>query len=258
MAKTDFSWVNAIDGATFTAGSQAATLPASNLAQTRMGRVWRSLAATSWFQASFAAATAIDVLALGGAGLASTDQVRHRLYDAGGSLLLDVTEACGVLDGYALHVHLLASPLTVASWRCDITATSRAGLGYFDIKRAWAGPKFQPAIGISRPFDDGWQDDAANMRGKLSGGFFGGDGPQYRAVNLVLNYIADGTEKAQVKEMLRVAGRRGQVLAIPDEAGDIPREAILGHFDKLQLVGTSNDDVIPPVYSQSFSIIQDL
>jgi hypothetical protein len=28
-------------------------------------------------------------------------------------LLLDVTEACGVLNGYGLHVHLLAAPLTV-------------------------------------------------------------------------------------------------------------------------------------------------
>jgi hypothetical protein len=95
------------------------------------------------------------------------------------------------------------------------------------------------------------------VRGKLSGGLFVGDGPQYRAVNLTLQYIGDGTEKAQAKEMARVAGRRGQVLSIPDEDGEIAREAILGHFDKLQPLVCA-EDILPPVYSQSFSIIQDL
>lgn len=268
MAKTDFSWVNAIDLATFTTGSQAATLPVSNLASARTGRVWRSLSISSYFIATFSAPLAVDVLALSVgqyfdsakkqwfSQLASTDQVRHRLYDSGGAVLLDVTLNSGVLDGYGLHIYKLAATLTVASWRCDITATSRGAQGFFDIARAWAGPVWQPAIGIAYPWDESWQDGANNVRGKLSNARFAGDGARYRTVNIVLDFMSQA-DKLQAKEMMRITGTRGQLLVIPDEDGDPPREAILGAIDKLQPL-TCAQDLAPPVYTQSFSLTQDL
>jgi hypothetical protein len=270
VAKSDFCWVNAVDLATLTAGSEAAALPSSNLAGTRIGAVWRSLATTSWFLAKFSTGLQIDVLALVTgqyydssqrqwfASLAATDTVRHRLYASDGvTVLLDTGAiACGVLDGYRLHAYLLASPVTAYSWRCDIVAASRGGFGYFDIARAWAGPKWQPDIGIALPWDEAWMDGAVIMRGKLSGGLFPGDGPQYRTVNCTLDFM-DDAEKAEAKEMSRICGLRNQVLVIPDEAGDVPREAILGHFDKLQPIAASQP-IVPPVYQQSYSINQDL
>lgn len=255
MAKSDFSWVNAVDTATFVAASEVATLPSANLAEPRFGRIWRSLTTTPSVTITFAGATVINVLALAGCTLASTDQIRHRLYN-GASLLLDVTENCGVLTGYGLHVHLLASPLTVTSWKIDITATSRAAAGYCDIARAWAGPVWRPAIGIALPWDESWEDGAVNVRGVLSGALFVGDGPQYRTVNLKLDFMSDA-DKVQAKELARVSGRRGQVLVIPDEGGDVPREAILGHIDKMQPI-TCSMAIVPPVYSQQFALIQDL
>jgi hypothetical protein len=260
VAKTDFSWVNACDTATFVAGSEASTLPSANLATFRYGRVWRSLASTAYFTATFTAATAISILALAGCSLAATDTVRHRLYsgtNGTGAVLLDTgAMACGVLPTYALHIYKLAAPLSPLSWRCDIVSTSRGAQGYFDIARAWAGPVLQPGVGIDHGWDEAWLDGANNVRGGLSGALFPGDGPQYRVLNATLGWLSDA-EKAQFKEMQRIVGTRSQVLFVPDEDGDMPREAIIGHLGPLQQAREANARV-PPVYSQAFTITQDL
>jgi hypothetical protein len=256
MAKTDLSWVNAVDTSTFKAASAADSLPVENLATPRYGRVWRSLLTTSWFTVTFAAVTQIDIVALAAATLGAADSVRHRLFDAAGATLLDVTVSAGVLPGYALHVYTLAASINAASWRCDITATSRVSNGYFDIGRAWAGPKWRPAVGIDFGWDETWNDDANNMRGKISGALFVGDGALYRSANVNLGFMGD-TDKAQAKELSRLSGRRSQVLIVPDQDGDVPREAILGRIDKMQ-PEKNLPGYVPPLYSQAFSLIQDL
>jgi hypothetical protein len=257
---SSFSWVNAVDTATaITSDSESATLPASNLSSSRFGRIWRTSAATTaYFRATFAAATSLDVLALSGCSLSSTDTVRHRLYSSDGTTVLydSGVIACGVLPGYALHVHVLSASYSASFWRCDVVATSRASLGYFDIKRAWAGPVWTPSIGISVPWDESWQDDADVVRSKRSGARFVGDGPQYRTLNCTMGWLT-AADKIQAKEMARVAGCRGQILLIPISAGDLPREAILGRIDRMQPVGQAFNSS-PARYQQSFSISQDL
>lgn len=259
MGNSIFSWENALDTASFTASSEAATLPASNLATFRKGRVWRSLATSSYFIANFAATTNVEILALAGCTLSETDQIRHRLYsntNGTGSLLLDVTVDADVFDGYGIHLNVLGASYSALSWRCDITATSRAAQGYFDIARGWAAPVWNPAIGISYPWDESWNDDADNVRGGRSGALFVGDGAQYRSANVTLEFMSEA-DKVQAKELARIAGRRSQALIIPNTVGDPAREAILGHLDRIQPVRCSIPTA-PAVYEQSFSIIQDL
>jgi hypothetical protein len=252
--------VNAVDTATtITAGSEAATLPASNLASSRFGRIWRTVGATtSYFIVTFAAATSVSVLALGGCTLSATDTVRHRLYSADGTTVLydSGVIACGVLSQYALHVHLLGASYSASFWRCDIVATSRATQGYFDIARAWAGPMWTPTIGISLPWSESWEDGGEVIRAKRSGGTFVGDGPQYRTVEVVLKWMSEA-DRAQAEDMARAVGTRSQVLLIPLESGTIPRQAILGRFARMQPI-VQTQLCFPACYEQSFNIIQDL
>jgi hypothetical protein len=245
-----FAWENAVD---------AATLSVANLASFRKGRVWRSLATTSYFIANFASLTNVRMLALGGCTLGETDQIQHRLYagaNATGTLLLDTTVDADVFDGYGLHLALQSASYSALSWRCDIVASSRGAEGYFDIARAWAGPVWNPSIGISYPWEETWNDDADNVRGGRSGALFIGDGAQYRSAKVSLEFMSEA-DKLQAKELARVAGRRSQALIIPNNAGDPPREAILGHLDQMQPIRCSIPTA-PAVYEQSFSIIQDL
>jgi hypothetical protein len=257
---TDFSWVNAVDTApTITTDSQASTLPVTNLASSRYGRIWRTSAATtSFFLATFAAVTSVSVLALAGCTLAATDTVRHRLFAADGVTVLydSGVIACGVLPQFALHVQLLGASYSAGSWRCDIVAPSRNSLGYFDIARAWAGPMWTPAIGISLPWSESWEDGANVTRSKLSGGVFLGDGPQYRMMDAVLNWMTEA-DKAQAEDLARIVGTRGQVLFIPVDTGNLPRQAILGRFGKMQPIA-QQQKTVPPRYQQNFNFIQDL
>jgi hypothetical protein len=85
---------------------------------------------------------------------------------------------------------------------------------------------------------------------------FVGDGPRYRSMNITLKWLSDA-DRIQAKELARAAGRRSQVLVIPNETGDIAREAMIGHFDKLQPVSQALN-ASPAVHSQNISIIQDL
>jgi hypothetical protein len=257
---TELSWVNAIDTATtITSDSESATQPAFNLASARYGRVWRTSAATTaYFNATFAAATSINVLALAGCTLSATDTVRHRLYDTDGTTVLydSTAVACGVLPGYALHITRLSQAYSPKYWRCDIVATSRASYGYFDIARAWAAPVWTPTIGISLPWEEIWEDDAEVIMAPRSGAKFVGDGPQYRTLNCSLKWLL-AADKIQAKELARVAGRRTQVLLVANSAGDLPREAILGHITKMAPQRQTINSV-PARYEQDFSITQDL
>lgn len=259
MGNTSFAWRNRIDTAIISADSAATTLPVSNLLNTRPGRVWRTQATTAYFMAVFDAVYSIDVLALSGCTLDAADTVRHRLYDAGGSVLYDSTaEACGVLEGNALHVKALAQAYSAKSWRCDIVATSRATQGYFDIKRAFASQRWKPAIGMTRPWESGWSDDADKVRSKRSGGVFVGDGGRYRTLNVQLGWMEQAEAISYAQVMAYEAGVRGQVLCIPDETSPyIPAEAIFGRMERVQPVRQTKDTV-PPVYEQSFTIQQDL
>lgn len=254
---THISWENAVDDGTCVANSQASTLPASNLKSPRFGRVWRSLSTTPTLEITFAQPTTIRALALAGCTLAAADTVRHQLitdllviaYDSG-------VIPCGVEEEYALHAKLLSqSYASIKYWVTYFSAPSRATDGYFDIARAWAGPCWTPEVGMSRPWGEGWSDGADIIRGKKSGGVFVGDGPKLRTLDFSLDWMGDA-DKALCKRMLRDIGRRKQLFVIPDEAGHIPTEAILGRIPDLAKI-TNSKDVVPPVYETSFSILQD-
>ena len=274
MAKTDFSWVNAVDLSTIVAGSESSTLLAANLASPKTARLWRANTNSTYFTSTFLTAQSVAILALATgrdsydsalqswvAQLAAADTVRHRLYDAAtgtGTLLYDSgVISCGVLQGYGLHVHTPASIVaSVKSWRCDIVATSRASYGFFDITRAWAGTKWRPAVGIDHGWSEAWADGAQVSRGVFSGGVFPGDGPRFRVLDCSLGFMGD-TDKLQAKDLTRLVGLRKQVLLVPDQDGDVYREAILG---RLASIGRATEArmTAPPVYQQPFSIIQDL
>ncbi len=257
MGITCFAWENAVDAGTIAATSESPNLPVSNLQNARTGRVWRPKTTTASFTATFAAATAIDVLALAGCKLDAADTIRHRLYDAANSLIYDSTvQASGVLTGYGLHIKKLSSQLTAMKWVCDVDAPSRVSMGFFDIKRAFAAPVWQPAIGIVRPWDRTWRDDADKNRSKRSGAVLIGDGARYRTLNVQLGWMEE-SDVVQAEAMAYAAGVRGQVLCIPDLGGDMPRQAILGRIDQIQPIRQTKD-VFPPVYEQGFSITQDI
>lgn len=82
MARLALSWVNRIDagGVSFTAGSQVASLPASNLADPVVAKPWQTSGTVdSFVEIDLGPAQTVQLLALAGlAGFAATDTIRGR------------------------------------------------------------------------------------------------------------------------------------------------------------------------------------
>lgn len=250
-----FSWDDAVYGAGLSAGSEATNLRSYNLSDPILQKPWRSLATTSYFQVVFSMPWNIDLLGLFGTNIGPADQVRHRLYDAGNIVILDDTVSAGVVPGYGMHLYRLPTTLVAAKWRCDITASSRASSGNFDVGRAWAAPVVQPKIGIAPGWSEDQIDKAEKVRGRFSGAVFTGNGPQYRSTEVTFGYLNEADSDA-LKEMVRAVGQRKQVFFAPFDE-DMPTQAILGKFTSISPI-TEPARTFPRHFSQQFTIEEDL
>jgi hypothetical protein len=256
MSECLFSWINFIDGAVMTAGAEVATLPVNNLKDSRVQKPWRSLTTSTWFQADFGGVTDIDVLGLFGCLLAETDTVRHRLdaVTAGAGVLLDTGAIdSGCLTRYKQHVYPLASTISARYWRCDISATSRAAAGFFDIGRAFAGAGWMPTVGFSIGWGDRWVDLSEVVRSKRSAAVFVDVCEMFREMALQFDSLTDA-DRLQALEMDAYAGRHGQILFVPStESASIQQEAILGRMQDTTQI-RQETDAYPLRYAKSYSI----
>lgn len=255
-----FSHIDRVLDGALSASSEAATLPATNLADKRIGKVWRSLVTTASFDVDFLSAYSIRALGIFGATLSSTDTVRHRLsaVSVGAGELLDTGAiACGVIADYNQHLHILAAAVTARYWRCDIVATSRAAEGYFDVGRAWAGSVWAPERGFTLGWQDGWRDTSRVTRAMRSGAVFTDVGVMYREMRVSFDMLSEA-DRTAAKALDAYAGRNGQILFIPDaDSANINIEAILGRMKDTSPISQPSD-AFPAVYSKSYDIEQDL
>jgi hypothetical protein len=249
------SWLNAVDSAAMSAGSEATNMRSYNLGNPVRQRAWRSLATTSWFEAVFLADVTPAIMALAGCTLSAGDSIRHRLYDSGGIVIHDETVDAGIAEGYGQHIYLPPSGLTASKWRCDIVATSRATVGYFDIGRAWLAPAWLPSIGPAVGIGGGWDSTAQTSRAPLSGVTFPGNGAAFRTTTFSLDFMSDD-DRDQALKVMRYAGTSEQVLWVPDTDGDMAREAIIGKFTSMTQPRIAVL-TFPRTYSQDFTVQED-
>lgn len=237
MANFLLSYQNWIDqpGASLSASHEVTTLPVANLANPDVLKIWRAVGSTApWLQVDFGVARAVRVLGLFGVPrLASSDTVRWRLGSTAGAG--DVYDsgviACGRFDGYAQLVHCLAAPLTARYCRVDLSAPSQSALGYVDAGRLWAGAAWQGARNYSYGFavdiDDGKTVQVDADRAPASAVYVDPRTPG-RTASFALDALTPD-ERWIVADVKRLAGKRRQVLFVPDpDSADLQREALLG------------------------------
>lgn len=181
-----FSYLNWLDSQAceITPDLEVVTLPASNLQQRSGDKIWRTPEITAddssaGFLADFGATREVQALAFivprindpgsydHTAMMVASDTVRHRLdlTTPGAGTLHDSTViSSGVLDGYGYHVYKLNTPVNARYWRCDLNVPSRAGEGFFDMSRAWAGPVVNITIGFNYGENHTWLSDSIVYR----------------------------------------------------------------------------------------------
>jgi hypothetical protein len=254
------SWVNWLDrvgeGVAIAASSEVATQRASRLAEPQVRRRWRTAPGITspTLDVDLGAARSIGVLALvqpDDAGsispnnealglMAASDTVRHRLdaVTAGAGALLDTTAIAGAWAA-GVHAYVPASPISARYWRTDLAATSLVTTpGYVDLGRAWAGPAWQPSRGnFSYGWGRVWEDGSVISTNARSGLDFVDVGPQCRALTFGFTALTQA-DAAQMDELQRVAGIRGQVLFVPFEDRRIP--PVLGRLVQVQPITQPN------------------
>jgi hypothetical protein len=255
-----FSWVDRLEGATVSTDSELSTLPASNIKDRRVQKVWRTDGdTTAYFGVDFGSAVSVGVLGIFGATISSTDTVRHRLSAValGNGELLDTTAVASTTDpNYLQQIYILSAEVNARYWRCDIVASSRSSEGYFEVGRAWAGPAWTPSINFSLGWSAGWVDTSAVEKSPRSGAVFVDEGVVFRRMGVTFDSLAE-SDRTQALELDRAAGRRGQILFVPDTSGDPETEAILGRMIDTSPVSQPTE-AWPARYSKAYQIEQDL
>lgn len=232
-------------------------MEATNLQSPQVYKIWRTEAATEDLTVEFGADRTVDILAcvfLRKTGLAaldlspdfaSTDTIRHRLYDSGNGLLWDSTALASGVDpqvGYhVLDVKALngASVDSVRKWVIDFTGTSRVAAGYFDVGRIWAGETFQPTANYNFGARFAWDDGSKISRAARSHAEFVDVGAMRRIWTVNFNSLRTADE-TQFDQMERLIGLNTQMLFCKADSGDLHDQTILCRQDKAQGISQTN------------------
>lgn len=259
MANFIFSYINWIDraGVALSASHEITNLPVANLATDDVLKIWRALGTTApWVQADLGQARELRVLGLFGLkALAASDTVRWRLgTTAGAGDIYDSgVVACGRFAGYAQSVHCLPAILTARYLRVDLSAPSQVAVNYLDIGRLWAGNGWQGvrnyAYGATDDIDDGKSQQVDADRAPNSSVYIDARAPG-RVKSFGFEAMSPA-EKYTVLEIKRIAGRKRQVVFVPDPGdAEIQREALLGLIEAADPVRQMNY----PVRTASFTL----
>jgi hypothetical protein len=227
MGAFGLSSINRVDAATVTASSEAATLPASYVANPKRWLYWRSLTTAPYLDFDFGANVALDLVALFGMGsFAAADTLHLKLSTvaAGGTDVDGVGPvACNVVQGYAQYGYIFPATRTARYLRIAFaTAAAR------DLRRAWAGPLDR----FTRTWDYGSpeqaEDGTAVERAPTTGAEFADPGILGRRRTFELNSMTSGDHDLLRAAIKRVGVGQKQIVAVPDTAGDLARDMILG------------------------------
>jgi len=252
-----FSSVNAVDGSTLTGTAIADTLPVANLADEIIGKPWRSANSNS-FTSVFAAASDVGILGLAGCSASSGDDVRHKLYDSSNVLLYDSGDITfDIVSGLGKHFHIPTDGVIagVKKWVCTFDASASLGSDPLDMGRAWAGPIWQPSIGMSYGWNRGYASNKTPVVGKRSGIKFPSDGVQWLVLNFTLDWLSD-TDADTADEFMRSVDPSTQCLVIPDTELAINKLGLIGRRTSLSPVA-QNVAVFPAAYTQAFTFEED-
>ena len=251
---------NRADGATYSAGSWLAGLPASNLASRELWKVARSTNAdltSTKFRVDLGASKQLKVLSLCNHNLSANATWRVTLgtaagasdiYDSGWKSVWSLTFDSVVEWGSAVWWSIpggdeyLRSPFnaviiandTFAARHITVEINDTANAdGYVQIGRLFAGGAIQPAYNAQYGLQDSWR-DLSTFDTAESGAFWATERRRMRSVSFVLPWLSPG-ESAYFHELQRQVGTIGEVLYIPypSDMSESQRYGFLGRLSEL-------------------------
>lgn len=248
------AWDNKVDAAVVSAGSQVATLPATNVQLAHLALKWGTAAGvkSSYLLFDLGAALACALLAVLGSNLTPTATMRLRASTAdptavAGDLLDTGTISGNVKTGYGA-IYYSFNSVSARYWRLDLTDASLAD--NLQVGRVVLAPKWAPTVGQLY----GWDIeplDPSNISKSYGGQAYADIRPQQRVLNFTLDFLSESEMFANAFALARANGVVKDVLAIPFETGArVSEQSVWG------LVRASRPLVhrLSQIYRQDFQI----
>lgn len=253
------SWINHVDrtAAMLSASQEISGLGVANLADSIIGRRWRTTSLTGYATIDFGANVDIEVLALRfprDTTFPTSGTVTHVLDADGGTAGAGATYNSGAVaidtaEGYGYHVHIPAALKTARYWRFTFSVT---GLSYIDVGRAWAGEFWRPTYNIAFGYEDGWGDLSRISASARSGAEFVDKRERQRQFVFGLEAL-DSDERDDIREMQRIVGLSEQVLFVKKPTAPA-KETVIGRLE--QTTPIRHTDL--PIFSKAFTIRESL
>lgn len=251
--------VNRADAGTMSASSAA--LPAANLQDRQITKVWRSTATVAWVQCDFGQARWIELVALIGLAITQLGTWRIRLsddptfataaYDSGAVRAWPIIGGHGALPWgvwswgdllgeedaayYTITALQLLPEAVVARYlRIDIDDTGNPD-GFVQAGRLIAGPAYRPSYNLDYGWEIGFVDESGIDRSR-GGQTWVDERPRYRVARFTLSGISEAELYANVFDYVdRRKGIAGDVLWIPQPHKPelYVHEVIYGHMRSL-------------------------
>lgn len=269
--------------AVLTTGAPVPTFPVSNLANRSLSRPWRTLGTEfpnpayrdlgvprTWMEADLGAQRVVQLVAIQQHNLtqAATWQVQLSnaadfstlLYDSGrvkawplitafGSLPWGVFAWGGAVakeDAVFFNINsfaLLESPVTARYLRIVLFDFGNPD-GFLQVARAYAGPIYQPSLGMELDWSVGWEDPSEATR-SLGGSLSFDEREKYRVISFSLGHIPEQEALVNISTFLdRRRGTTGDLLFIPQpkKPGTWAHEAVYARQRRLDPLRMPNVD----------------
>lgn len=268
------SAINWADYAAVAASAEVPTLPVSNLLDPVLARPWRVTGTTTaTVTLTWGSPVTLDLVALAGINrdkIQRLDRVARLAVDtsadswrviarnsAGVSLYDSGTVAQNYRPEVGVAVLRFGGPVLVSSLALTVTYASTTADGYFDLGRLWAGQGRQLTSNISYGWSRTLTDNSKVTTAPLSGVEQIDERYQRRKLSFTCDWLTVAEAAIFRDEIERVAGTARQLLCLPEPAGDLARDAVIGRLTEVSPLNEPQF-VMGRAFSKAFELMESL
>lgn len=224
---------NDVDAGVVTASTSVGSLPAVNVKDFDIQKVWRATSNTANLTVDVNTTLTLSVVAAINVNATTGDtfRVRSSVTDptATSSLSYDSGSVGGVDPVYSKFVHFLPSAVSYRYLRLDMTQSTPPEVG-----RLMSGGDWTPSrhLSLVNPPESLWRDPSRRFYSIGQNVFIDSLAPQ-RGYRFTLNGLTDDEKVSQIDELNRVRGlRKDLLICIDDQSPNLGRDSIWGLFEQ--------------------------
>jgi hypothetical protein len=228
-----FARENDMDAGSISASSSVASLPASNLKDFDIQRLWRANATSASLFGDAGRLLTLGVVALINSNAAFGDSFRVRASTTDAAVVSNLSYDSGNLPGidpvWGQFIHFINPPRSYRYLRIDMTQQDPPEGGRLMSGEAWRSSRHMSLVA---PPESVWRDDS-RWTYSIGKNLFIDTLPPQRGYRFTIRGVSDGEKISQIDEMNRLRGRRKDLLVCIDaDSSNLGRDSIWGVLEQ--------------------------